>query len=188
MAGIKKTQKDEGKAQKSNDFLYALLVAIIASKKYDVILPFVFPLLENSVPSNFIIGGFSLVYADASHTIRRHYGDVKKWIEFDFVPPKESIPFDENTIDPVVRKRINEWIEDIFAVISHDPSSILTDKFLKLLSSKTKRDCSEFIAEILTFFLSSINIEIEKNKSILYADFILGEVQKKLKGLDIERF
>lgn len=120
IAGIKRTQKDEQKAKRDNDFLYECLRDIIGSKQYDTLIPHIFPLFEDGVPSNLIIGAFSLVYKPASDIIRKHYTKTPKNIQYiDFVyPPLENpLEFDENDIDPIIRVRINAWIEDIFSVI-----------------------------------------------------------------------
>ena len=59
-----------------------------------------------------------------------------------FILPAFSTPveFDDETIDPAIRKRINEWIEDIFTIVSFDPSVVMTDRFLHVLNGKEKKD------------------------------------------------
>lgn len=94
--------------------------------------------------------------------------------------------FNEETLDPRIRTRINEWIEDIFAVVSHDPSTIMTERSLRLLGGKAKKNVVAFVSEILVFFFRSLNIHITSEKASLYADFIIGEVKKKLGAIKLE--
>lgn len=191
IAGIKRTQKDEGKARRDDDFLYECLRKIISSKRYDELIPHIFPLFSAEIPSNFIIGAFSLVYKPASDIIRKNYTRSPKdvqYIDFVYTPSMTPIEFDENSLDPTIRTRINAWVEDIFAVIGYDPSVILTEKFLHIASTKARKDVVHFMSAVLIFFLGSIHINISEEKSRLYAEFILGEVRKNLEWLKLEKF
>lgn len=190
LAWIQKTRKDEKKAQRDNDYLHICLRDIIASRRYDAIIPHIFPLFDAGVPSHIIIGGFSLIYKPASDIIRDHYiiGGVNgAHREFQFPVYETPVEFDDETIEPPIRKRINEWIEDIFAIIGHDPSTVMTERFLRILGWKEKKDLTKLLAEILMFFLISLNIHIAKDKASLYTEFILKEVEKKLKDLELEK-
>jgi len=62
----------------------------------------------------------------------------------------------------------------------------MTERFLHILGSKGKKDLTKLLAEILIFFLLSLNIRISREKASLYTEFILKEVEKKLKGLKLE--
>ncbi|MDP2103751.1 MAG: hypothetical protein Q8K26_02420 [Candidatus Gracilibacteria bacterium] len=191
LSGIKRTQKDEQKAKRDNDFLYECLRKIISSKRYDALIPLIFPLFSAEIPSNFIIGVFSLVYKGASDIIRKNYTRSPKnvqYIDFVYTPLMTPLEFDENTLDPIIRGRINAWVEDIFAAIGYDPSVILTEKFLRIASTKAKKDIIHFMSGTLVFFLESIHINISEEKAHLYAEFILGEVRKNLEGLKLEKF
>lgn len=157
---------------------------ILRDKNYDALLPQIINLIHEGVPSNFLIGILSLVYPKASDIIRENYSKTKKeLISFEYTPSFEAVNFDENNLDPVIRKRINEWIDDIFSVISFDPSIILSRKFSLMLSSPLNKDITASIAEILIFFLSSLRISISSQKALLYSEFILGEVRKKISGV-----
>jgi len=46
---------------------------IITSRKYDAIIPHIFPLFDSGTPSHIVIGAFSLVHQKASDIIRDHY-------------------------------------------------------------------------------------------------------------------
>lgn len=94
--------------------------------------------------------------------------------------------FDDETIDPAIRKRINEWVEDIFTVVSFDPSVVMTERFLHILGSKEKNDVVKLLGGVLIFFLLRVNVHISGDKASLYTEFILKEVEKKLKELRLE--
>ena len=190
LAGIKRIQKDEWKAKRDNDHLHECLREIITSRKYDAIIPHIFPLFDSGTPSHIVIGAFSLVHQKASDIIRDHY--MKEWEvqthrEFRFPAYSTTIEFDDETIDPTIRKRINEWIEDIFAIISYDPSVVMTERFLYILTTKEKKNTSILLAKILIFFLGSLNLHISEEKAMLYTEFILKEVERKLKELKLEK-
>lgn len=190
--GIKKTQKDEWRAKRDNDFLYECLRKIISSKQYDELIPHIFPLFSAEIPSNFIIGVFSLVYKPASDIIRTHYIAQSKepqCIDFIYTPYTTPQNFDENSIDPTIRNRINAWVEDIFTAIGYNPSVILTKKFLEIiLVNKIKKNIIHFMAHTFIFFLETLHITISEEKAHLYSEFILSEVKKKLNGLKLEKF
>lgn len=130
------------------------------------------------------------MHKQASNIIREHYtreGEDKIYRDFQFSAYSTPVEFDDETLEPLVRKRINEWIEDIFTIIGHDPSVVMTDRFLDILSSKEKKHLVKLLAEILVFFLASINIHINESRASLYTEFILKEVEKKLKLLRLEK-
>jgi hypothetical protein len=56
-------------------------------------------------------------------------------IKVNYEPTQEIIEFNDNNIDVAIKNRINEWIEDMISVISFDPSTIVTNKFLKLIQN-----------------------------------------------------
>lgn len=118
---------------------------------------------------------------------------------------KDIIEFRDDNLHEAIKWRVNEWIEDIINIISFDPSNIITASFLQLVNGVKKDDEDEqleqdkykefvdkklliinYLASILTFFLLSLNIAISKDKAILYADFILWEVVKKMKEIKLD--
>ncbi|MDD2892217.1 MAG: hypothetical protein PHQ95_04580 [Candidatus Gracilibacteria bacterium] len=202
LAGIQRTKKDEKKSQRDDNHLHLCLREIIVSEKYDVLIPYIFPLFEAGVPSHIIIGAFSLVHQKASDIIRDHYISETNSLSltnptsteakhphrtFTLSPFASPVEFDDQTIDPAIRKRINEWVEDIFTVVSHDPSVVMTERFLQILSSKEKHDVVKLLSGVLIFFLLRVNVHITAEKASLYTEFILKEVEKKLKELKLER-
>ena len=211
LAWIQRTKKDEKKAQRDNDYLHLCLREIITAEKYDVLIPYIFPLFDAGVPSHIIIGAFSLVHQNASNIIRDHYisnlnnslltednlneknittklVDNKKhsYRELVFTPFMSPVEFDDQTLDPAIRKRINEWVEDIFTVVSFDPSVIMTERFMSILGGKEKKDIIKLLSGVFIFFLLRLNINISGEKASLYTEFILKEVEKKLKTLKLE--
>ena len=189
LAWIQRTRKDEKKAQRDNDYLHLCLRNIITSRKYDAIIPYIFPLFDAGIPSHIIIGAFSLIYKQASDIIRDHYtrdSENREHRELLFPAYDSPIEFDDETIEPAIRKRINEWIEDTFSIISYDPSVVMTERFLSVLNGKEKKDLTKLLAEIFIYFLLSLNIRISETKASLYTEFILKEVEKKIKWLKLE--
>lgn len=131
-----------------------------------------------------------MIYQPASNIIRNDYtgeGDEKNYRNLYFSAYSTPVEFDDETLEPLVRRRINEWIEDIFTIISHDPSVIMTARFLEILSSKEKKHLTKLLAEILIFFLASLNIHINEVRASLYTEFILKEVEKRIKTLNLEK-
>lgn len=195
LAWIKRTQKDEKKAQKDNDFLFKIVSKILENEKYDILLPFIVELLEIWTPSNFILWGLSLVYEPTVEIIRNNYS-WKEWLLptneannkliFDYQKTSELIEFNEETLDKILRNRINEWIEDIYRVVSNDPSTIISHRFLLLTSEKEKIKFINFLSALLTFFFYDLNIVIQKNTAFNYSEFILWEIRKKVDKLELE--
>lgn len=207
LAGIQRTQKDEKKAKKDNDFLFKIVSKILENEKYDILLPFIVELLEIGTPSNFILWGLSLVYEPAVEIIRNNYSG-KEWLissnsnsplptgeglgvrdnklTFNYQKTAELIEFSEENLDKILRNRINEWIEDIYKVVSNDPSTIISNRFLSLTLDKEKIKFINFLSSLLTFFFYDLNIVIQKNTAFNYSQFILWEIIKKVSRLELE--
>lgn len=189
LAWIKRTQKDEKKAKKDNDFLFDIIVEILRDKKYDILIPFIVELLEIWAPSNFIIWAVSLIYDKANILIKKNYSWVeneKALTKLEYKKTNEMIEFKEETLDITLRNRINEWIEDIYSVVSNDPSTIISKRFLTHTSKKEKEKYINLMVAILTFFFYDLNIVIQKNIAFKYSEFILGEIRKKVEKLELE--
>lgn len=181
-AKIKKTQKDEKKAKKFDFLLAWILVKIIVDKKYDFILDSLFKSLHIWFPSNFILWILSLINLNISHKIREFSNKEK--ISFNF-KEKEIIEFDDNNLNIEVKNRINSWVEDMIDSVSIEYSSIQTEKLIELLKSN-RLILLNYTSKVFTFFLKEINIIISENKSQNIWEFILWEVEKSLKKLEIE--
>lgn len=179
---IKRTQKDEKKAKKHDLLLANFLVKIIINKKYDPLLDYLFKSIDEWYTSNFLLWILSLINVEISNKIREFSN--KNLIKFDYLSLEERIDFNDNEVDEKIRDRINFWIEDMVDIISIEYSSLLTEKLLNLL--KEDKIIIIFMSNIFTFFLDDLNINISKSKSDDISLFILSEIKKSLKNLDIE--
>jgi len=176
-AGIKRTQKDEKKAKKYDFFLAKFLVEMILKKKYDSLLDELFACLDAWYWTNFLLWILSLIYLPISHEIRR--SRWKEEISFDYVISGETHKFDDYALDPEIRKRVNNWIEDMEGVISLEVSSIITKRTLGLILYDEK--VRTFTSGVFSFFFQELNISITQAKSKSYSEFILWELEKSLK-------
>lgn len=181
-AGIKRTKKDEKKAKKHDFLLAGFLVKILIDKKYDPLLDYIFKAMDAGYPSNFILGILSLVSTDVSNKIREVSG--KEIIQFSYTSHKENEEFDDHHIAPEVRERINAWVEDMVDVVSIDYSSVVTEQLLQVLHHD--EEIQILTRVIFSFFLHEIGISISASKSESIAEFILWEVIKEIKKLEIE--
>ena len=180
-AWIKRTQKDEWKAKKQDMLLANFLVKIILNKKFDDVLELLFNLLDKGYPSNFLLWILSLIYIDISDKIREISGIEK--INFNFRSEK-TIDFDLSWDE--VKDRITHWVEDIIMSTTADYSHLLTVRLIELLE-KQEDDIIIFTSNIFIFFLKEINIKISSDQAQKYSIYILWEVLKKIKSLDVDK-
>lgn len=183
-AWIKRTRKDEKKAKKQDMLLANFLVQIIINKKFDDLLWLLFKLVDSWYPSNFLLWILSLVYIEISNKIRA--SSCLELIDFSYYS-KEEIEFDDETVSIKVKWRINHWVEDIILSVSADYSHIMTKRLIKLLENKDD-DIINFVSNVFVFFLKEINITINKTEAFNISNFILSEVLKKIKSLEVEEF
>lgn len=181
-AWIKRTRKDEWKAKKQDMLLANFLVKIILNKKYDNILDLLFKLIDKWYSSNFLLWILSLIYIDISNKIR-DINNLEKIIFNYFC--KENIEFDDSNIDKQVKDRINFWVEDIILSSTVNYSNLLTKRLINLLEKK-EDDILEFVSIVFAFFLRDINISIHKSEAQNISMFIIWEVLRKIKSLDLE--
>lgn len=175
--GIRRTQKDEGKAQKYDFLLAKFLVKLILEKRFDDILPQLFACLDAGYGSNFLLGILSLVYIPISHEIRRVSG--KPEIQFTMEPYPQEIHFDANHLPLAIRNRVNAWIEDIEKVLSYEVSTLVTQRTLSLMLYDEK--IRIFTRDTFRLFFQDLNIQISQSQAQQYVEFILGELEKSLK-------
>ena len=189
---IRRTQKDEKKARRDDDLLALLLAHMLQDESAHPLLLAMIPLIELGVPSHFIIGCVSLTYAEAERLVARHYSGAERErqprihdLRGGLRPVSETIiPFDENSLDPKIRDRINLWIEDMFVSLGADPSFIATKKlFGNLIASGEHERIAAFMALVLRMFLASLAIRIPENKATAYADFISRELRTKIETM-----
>ena len=180
-ARTQRVQKDEKKAKKSDFLLANFLVQIIVNKKYDILLRDLLAVRDLWYPPHFLLGILSLISIEVSHAIR----DIshKKYIQFDFFEA-QTTEFDDNHLNNAIKKRINEWVEDIIDIVSLEYSSVLTQRLKEIIGNDEY--IIVFTAKVFTFFLQECNITINPNKAKNIADFILQEVQKSLSRLILE--
>lgn len=180
-AKIKKAHKDEKKAKKGDFLLASFLVKIILDKKYDNLLNSLFKAMDDGFPSNFLLWILSLINLEVSNKIRELSN--KENIIFNF-KETEVKEFNDNHVSIDVRNRINAWIEDIVDIVSIEYSSVMTERLIEKFKSNDYTVI--FTSQVFTFFLKEINITITENKSFNISEFILNEVEKSLKKLEIE--
>lgn len=179
-AWLKKVQKDEAKAKKFDMILAEFLVLFIRDKKYDELLDSLFKSLDLWVSSKFVVSILSLIYLPISDKIREITGKEK--LNF-FYYSEENLDFDDASIDPILRDRINYWIEDIVSIMSFEPSWIVDKRTMSLMKSD---EIIHFTQKVFSFFFKEINMKITYSKSSSYAEFILWEVHKVLSKIEIE--
>lgn len=177
-AGIKRTQKDEGKAKKYDLMLAKFLWEMIRKKKYDILLNDLFHCLDLWYGTNFLLGILSLVYLPISDEIRR-----VSWLEeINFSPSisPEKQNFDGDALSPNIQKRVNQWIGDMENIARFEASSIVTKRTLGLILYDEK--IRQFTKTVFMFFFTELNIVITDSKATWYSKFILGELEKSLKS------
>lgn len=140
-----------------------------------------FAAMDKGYPSNIILGIVSLVHIDISHAIRELSG--RDPITFDY-HNQQQLMFDDNHIDEAIKTRMNQWVEDMIDVVTHDYSSVLTQK----IQTQGSRDDTilEFGSQVFCFFLEQNNISIAQQKSYSIADFILTEVFQAILSLETQ--
>lgn len=182
---VQKIKKDEQRAKKDDIYLAHVLVDFLKNKKFDPLLPYIFSLIDLQVSSNIIVWIISLIYKPASDTIRKNF-PIWKMVEFDYQINFNRQEFNEDNLDLKIRNRINEWIDDIYTIITLDPSYILTKRSSEILEKWEKKEIIKLISKIFIFFLNSLNFEISEKKALLYSDFIAWEIKNKLDKIVFE--
>ena len=100
-AGIKRTQKDEGRAKKYDFLLANFLVQIILKKEFDDLHDGMFACLDNGMSSSFVLGIFSLVYEPISQEIRKISG--KEYSSFSQISFSETQIFSDSHLPETIR-------------------------------------------------------------------------------------
>lgn len=187
LRNIRKTRGDEKKAQRGDDALARVLAAILRDPAYGFLIDAIVPLAARNVPSHFIVGCVSLIYAPATEAVRHEYYRPARETEGPlsaYEPSAEPVAFDEETIPEPVRERINRWIEDMSAVIAYEPSNIVTKKFLDLLAVPKYREViAGFVAGVFEHFLATLSFAISERRAGSYAEFIVATLEKHLKSV-----
>lgn len=179
----KKVQKDEKKAKKYDFLLAGFLLKIIVDKKYDSVLNDLILCKHQWYPSNFILWIFSLINIDISDKIRDIWN--KKHIQFTYNISKESIDFNNETMAPEIKDRINFWVEDIIDSVIIEYSQVETKKMLELLITDNSKILS-YLSKVFLFFLTQLNINISQKSLGWISVFIMQEVEKNIKKIPLE--
>jgi hypothetical protein len=85
-----------------------------------------------------------------------------------------------------VKTRINHWIEDIIDSVTLEYSSIQTERVIFCLETDVNGIINDYISDILAFFLKDINIIIKEGEAQSIAIFVISEVLRALKKLELE--
>jgi hypothetical protein len=180
---MQRVQKDEKKAKKYDLLLAWFLVKIIIDKKYDFILVKLLKAIDFWYSSNFILWILSLINTEISNKIREY--NNKKLLNFAYKADK-IIAFNSGELPQKVQNRVNYWIEDIIDSISLEYSNIQTEKVITCLKKDDTWIINDYISDILTFFLKNINIIVSEKESQNIASFIIWDVTKSIKKLNLE--
>lgn len=183
-AWIKRVQKDEKKARKFDWILAHFLVEIISNKKYDFLIEDLVSTLKRWYWANFALWILSLIYIPISDKIREISN--KSLIEFWYKKSVEFLDFDDNNIDEKIKKRINQWSEDIQDSLIIEFSSLQIKQILELQKNSETKEIIDFAWKIFEFFFKELHIQISSSKSRSYSEFILNEVFKILQNIDLE--
>ena len=177
---FKKLQKDEKKAKKTDLLLADFLSQILKDKRYDALWDDIVVNIDKGIPSNFILWILSLVYLPVSDKIREFHNKEKLVFSYDGL---EKVRFDDNKLDERIKLRINQLVEDIIDIVTYEPSSLLTNRLIEEIKGK---EVTSFFQKTFIFFLNNINIEISEKKALSYSAFILDEIRKTLKKMELE--
>ena len=134
------------------------------------------------------MGILALVSHKASDTLRMEYGGKEvELIKTEPIPESSKVLYQSKNLRQDIRLRINEWVEDLFLAATKNPSSILTGKFLQLLGKKQERDVFlECLTTAISFFFLKKNIIISIEESRAFSLFILVELEKRVKAIQLE--
>lgn len=144
--------------------------------RYESLFPSINLLLAQSVPTHFVMALLSLVYAPASAAIRAGY----------FMPPQppltfsfslvERMTFSDTTLPQVVRDRVNAWVEDAVAVVTHEPSQLVTARLFQDIHSSNpalKESLFDASREVFMFFFDSVGIDITSEQADVYSRYVM---------------
>lgn len=182
-AKVAKVHKDEKKAKKYDFLLAGFLVKIIIDKKFDFLLDTLFPTINKWYSSNFVLWILSLIYVEISDSIREV--SKKEKIKFEYIKKQEFEEFDDKNINPEIKDRINYWIEDIVDSTTIEYSDLQTQKLSDLLNDDDELLLS-YISKIFIFFLKENNINISQNKANNISYFIIWEINKSIKKINVD--
>lgn len=181
---IQKAQKDEKKAKVDNDDLFLILSRFFQNPLFDDLYPSIITLLELAFPSRVILWLITFIYPEAALYLadklkNEHMIDVLRGLTRNTLPT----PFDENSLDPSIRKWMNLWITSWYDFVLHyDASAVMNHKFYTLLDQeKTRHQLINTVVVVIVFFFQTRNIEISNSIARGYATFIVSQLHEKVK-------
>lgn len=191
-AKLRRIQKDESKAKNDNDQLFRILLRFIQDPYYESLIPTISDLLSASTPSRLLIALIGLYYPDAAYFLAESTGQREK-IQYlvSLVRYDEVTPFQDDRLDPSIRRWITEWVNLMEQFLLHENSSlIMLQKIENMLHSSGEMQIKKAIAEFFVFFFSSRNVSMDMPTAESYARFIqkniLKSIQKYLHHQDVD--
>lgn len=187
MAGIKRSRKDESRGRVYSDILAKVIVEMLKSEKNDRVTEIVLALLRENAPSAFVLSSASIANDIAYVAIAAHFNKKERILQNH--GRSEAMVFKESVLDSEERSRINEWVEMLFLSLTADASVVFMKKFLEALEKKEEKKLyTESIATLFALFLEGRSVKIDYADAMAYANFILLQLQKRLRFEKMENF
>jgi hypothetical protein len=181
-AQLQKSQKDEKKAKWDNEDLFAILLRFIQNPYYETLIPLITDLLQASTPSRFIIGLTALVYPESAlHILTK--AQKKDTINLLLSLHRYETPenFNEHSLHPSIRAWMSAWVQfSADYLVGESASQVLHHKLRNMMHGEQKEKLHASLSGFIYFFFTSRNLQIHKNTTDSYADFIMSEYLKLL--------
>lgn len=175
----KRVKKDEKKSQDKDNRLYNYLIELLKDPSYDFIVDDIIKALYSWLPSFYILGVMSLLHMPISNDFRNDLW--KEFIDFDYFP-KEEFDFSSNDLDPKIRKRLTDMVDDILIISKFEPSSVMVWKFM---NQKNHNMTIKFLSSVLAVFLSSVRVKFTDIQISSFSSFIIWEIEKEIVKMDL---
>lgn len=170
----KRVKKDEKKSQDKDNRLYNYLIELLKDPSYDFIVDDIIKALYSWLPSFYILGVMSLLHMPISNDFRNDLW--KEFIDFDYFP-KEEFDFSSNDLDPKIRKRLTDMVDDILIISKFEPSSVMVWKFM---NQKNHNMTIKFLSSVLSVFLTSVRVKFTDIQISSFSSFIIWEIEKEI--------
>lgn len=179
-AWVKRVKKDEKRAKKVDFILAWFLSEILKNPDYDFVLDDIIKNVDWGISSNFILGVISLIYMPISDKIR----DLSSKEHLDFSYDwSEKLIFDDNNIPEEIKHRLASLVEDIDDIVNYEPSTVITNRLKEKIEEPY---VVELFTKVFMEFFEMVNIDISKDKSIQYVNFILSQIKANLSSLILD--
>jgi hypothetical protein len=183
LAGIKRSQKDEGKSKKHSTLLAKIISYIVEHDDQNAALPNVLELLEHGVPANVIISFCIIIHPQALEIVLGEFGYANTFPKV--TARQEPIVFDAEALTTDEKNYINLWLEMVFVIITQEVSSLMTRRFLNQLHGTDRDIIIRSLQQFLSLFFVSLRIEPTAALQA-YAKFILEQMERKIRQTDLE--